>query len=45
MTDKILTKEEKINALKQEFRQMNTNNDRGISHNELIFNLDKKNVI
>jgi hypothetical protein len=43
--EKILSREEKIRALQLEFRKMDVNDDKTIQHQELLFNLDKKNVL
>lgn len=40
----ILSRDEKIVALKREFRDMDTNKDGIISHNELFYQLEQNTV-
>jgi len=40
-----MSREEKILALKKEFRDMDTNKDGMISHNELLYQMENKSVI
>ena len=44
MSVKPLSREEKIKALKQEFKLMDTNNDNQVTYDEFIYHLDNKNV-
>lgn len=44
MSEKILTREQKIISLQKEFRLMDVNDDKKIQHQELLYQLDRKNV-